>query len=231
MFGSHKPKVYRSSSGCCICGSKSSSSRFTPTEKYENLFTACFEVEQGSRTGLICNACVLLVKRWQKLPEENKRSWSHVVDGKCKSRRGSQRSTSTDERPPQQKSDEKSPQAGFTRNDNEQQSKGQSRGLSDSSSPPSCSPTPSEISDSAIADHGRTSIACQTSFFYPQVLENEMKFPYIDLSGWRREEVCCGIIFKGPNGEVLVDPKLLKPYCYCSRGQSRTMVKEDSLGI
>ena len=78
MFGSHKPKVYRSSSGCCICGSKSSSSRFTPTEKYENLFTACFEVEQGSRSGLICNACVLLVKRWQKLPEENKRSWSHV---------------------------------------------------------------------------------------------------------------------------------------------------------
>ena len=100
---------------------------------------------------------------------------------------------------------------------------------SDSSTPPSCSPTPSEISDSTIADNGRTSTACQTSFFYPQVLENEMKFPYIDLSGWRREEVCCGTIFKGPNGEVLVDPKLLKPYCYCSRGQTRTMVKQDSL--
>lgn len=228
MFGSHKPKIYRSSSGCCICGSKSSSSRFTPTEKYENLFTACFEVEQGSRAGLICNACVLLVKRWQKLPEENKRSWSHVVDGKCKTRRGSRRSTSTDERTPEANVDETSSQKAVTSNDNGQKGKGHR--FSDSSSPPSCSPTPSEISDSAIADNGRTSTACQTSFFYPQVLENEMKFPYIDLSGWRREEVCCGIIFKGPNGEVLVDPKWLKPYCYCSRGQTRTMVKQDSLG-
>ena len=32
-------------------------------------------------------------------------------------------------------------------------------------------PSPSEISDSAIADNGRTSTACQTSFVYPQVLE------------------------------------------------------------
>ncbi|XP_028397304.1 SIN3-HDAC complex-associated factor-like [Dendronephthya gigantea] len=227
MFGSHKPKVYRSSSGCCICGSKSSSSRFTPTEKYENLFTACFNVEQGSRTGLICNACVLLVKRWQKLPKENKRSWSHVVDGKCKSRRGSRRSTSTDERTTAEKSDEKMPNTAIAPNDNDQKGKGTSHRFSDSSTPPSCSPSPSEISDSAIADNGRTSTACQTSFVFPQLMENEMKFPYINLSGWRREEVCCGTIFKGPNGEVLVDPKLLKPYCYCARGQS--LVKQNSL--
>lgn len=78
MFASHRPRVYRSARGCCICGSKSSSSRFTSSEKYEEDFPACFEVKEGSRTGLICNACVLLVKRWQKLPEGSKRSWSHV---------------------------------------------------------------------------------------------------------------------------------------------------------
>lgn len=81
MFASHRPRVYRSARGCCICGSKSSSSRFTSSDKYEEDFPACFEVNEGSRTGLICNACVLLVKRWQKLPEESKRSWSHV--GQC----------------------------------------------------------------------------------------------------------------------------------------------------
>lgn len=87
MFASHKPKVYRSSTGCCICRSKSSSSRFGTTEKYENLFTACFGVEQGSRKGLICNACVLLIKRWQKLPEEKKGSLANVSDmfnAKCR---------------------------------------------------------------------------------------------------------------------------------------------------
>lgn len=108
-------------------------------------------------------------------------------------------------------------------------SKGISHRFSDSSTPPSCSPSPSEISDSAIADNGRTSTACQTSFVFPLLMENEMRFPYINLSGWRREEVCCGTIFKGPNGEVLVDPKLLKPHCYCARGQSKNLVKQNSL--
>ena len=55
-----------------------------------------------------------------------------------------------------------------------------------------------------------------------------MKFPYIDLSGWRKEEVCCGTIFKGPNGEVLVDPKLLKPYCHCARSRNKILDKKDS---
>ena len=30
------------------------------------------------RTGDICNACVLLVKRWKKLPRGSKKNWNHV---------------------------------------------------------------------------------------------------------------------------------------------------------
>lgn len=26
-----------------------------------------------------------------------------------------------------------------------------------------------------------------------------------------REKICCGIVFKGPNGELLLDPRFLKP--------------------
>ena len=34
------------------------------------------------REGEICNACVLLVKRWRKLPEGSTRNWAHVVDAR-----------------------------------------------------------------------------------------------------------------------------------------------------
>lgn len=42
MFGFHKPKLYRSSDGCCICRAKSSSSRFTDSSRYESHFKNCF---------------------------------------------------------------------------------------------------------------------------------------------------------------------------------------------
>ncbi|XP_046390995.1 myb-like protein V [Ischnura elegans] len=82
MFSFHKPKVYRSSTGCCICRAKSSSSRFTDSKKYEEDFVECFKLHER-RTGEICNACVLLVKRWKKLPAGSERNWKHVVDARA----------------------------------------------------------------------------------------------------------------------------------------------------
>ena len=35
-----------------------------------------------------------------------------------------------------------------------------------------------------------------------------------------RAQVCCGIIFKGMNGEVLVDPTLLRPCQTCKKSDS-----------
>lgn len=77
MFSFHRPKVYRSTQGCCICKAKSSSSRFTDSKKYENDFIKCFQLNE-SRQGEICNACVLLVKRFKRLPPDSNRHWSHV---------------------------------------------------------------------------------------------------------------------------------------------------------
>ena len=78
----HKPRVFRSSVGCCICQTKSSSSRFTDSARYEEQFRSCFKLAED-RVGEICNACVLLVKRWQKLPRGSKRDWAHVVDARA----------------------------------------------------------------------------------------------------------------------------------------------------
>lgn len=81
MFSFHKPKVYRSSTGCCICKAKSSSSRFTDSKKYEFDFIECFQLTTP-RKGEICNACVLLVKRFKRLPPGSDRHWGHVVDAR-----------------------------------------------------------------------------------------------------------------------------------------------------
>jgi len=82
MSSYHKAKYYRSVEGCCICGVKSSSSRFTDSYKYENEFQRCFLLEE-ERGGDICNACVLIVKRYRDLPRETTKNWHHVVD--CRS--------------------------------------------------------------------------------------------------------------------------------------------------
>ncbi|CAH8601530.1 unnamed protein product [Heterobilharzia americana] len=49
---------------CCICGTKSSSSRFTASQRYAEHFGACFGPQAATRSGDLCNACVLCVKRW-----------------------------------------------------------------------------------------------------------------------------------------------------------------------
>lgn len=53
------------------------SSRFTDSKKYEEDFLECFQLSTP-RQGEICNACVLLVKRWKKLPAGSDRNWRHV---------------------------------------------------------------------------------------------------------------------------------------------------------
>ncbi|XP_065366149.1 mucin-5AC [Calliphora vicina] len=82
MFNFHKPRTYRSTEGCCICRAKSSSSRFTDSRKYERDTMQCFDLKYP-RQGEICNACVLLVKRFKRLPVGSKRNWSHIVDAKA----------------------------------------------------------------------------------------------------------------------------------------------------
>jgi len=57
------------------------SSRFTDSGKYEDDCLGCFKLE-SARIGEICNACVLIVKRWKKLPTNTTKHWAHVVDAR-----------------------------------------------------------------------------------------------------------------------------------------------------
>lgn len=67
----------------CIVSNQISffSSRFTDSKKYETDFIQCFQLEVPRR-GEICNACVLLVKRFKRLPPGSNRHWGHVVDAR-----------------------------------------------------------------------------------------------------------------------------------------------------
>lgn len=41
-------------------------------------------------------------------------------------------------------------------------------------------------------------------------------FSFLDLTYWKRQKICCGIIYKGRFGEVLIDRHLFKP-CYSNK--------------
>ena len=73
-----KYQVRRSKS---IINEEPFSSRFTSSAKYEIYFPDCFKLVE-TRAGQVCNACVLIVKRWRNLPEDTSKHWAHVVDAR-----------------------------------------------------------------------------------------------------------------------------------------------------
>lgn len=209
MFGFHKPKMYRSLHGCCICRAKSSSSRFTDSKRYEKDFKSCFGLSE-TRSGEICNACVLLVKRWKKLPVGTKKNWNHVVDArggpslKLTSRPKKIKSISKKARPSQISRLQKD----LKRNNSDAHS-------TTSSASPAQSPSYSNLSD----DGSDTDLSPGSS--------RSPVFSFLDLTYWKRQRVCCGIIYKGRFGEVLIDPHLFKPCCRKKQRQQQQRQEEE----
>ncbi|KAK1168847.1 SIN3-HDAC complex-associated factor-like [Acipenser oxyrinchus oxyrinchus] len=210
MFGFHKPKMYRSIDGCCICRAKSSSSRFTDSKRYEKDFHNCFELHEN-RSGEICNACVLLVKRWKKLPVGSKKNWNHVVDArggpsfKTTVKTKKMKSLTRRIRPNQISKLKK----GFKRQNSDAHS-------TTSSASPAQSPSYSNHSDEGSdtelgTGSGRAPV-----------------FSFLDLTYWKRQKVCCGIIYKGRFGEVLIDPHLFKP---CCSNKKEVVETQDTQGL
>ncbi|KAK5642428.1 hypothetical protein RI129_008595 [Pyrocoelia pectoralis] len=219
MFSFHRPKVYRSSTGCCICKAKSSSSRFTDSKKYEDDFLECFQLSTP-RQGEICNACVLLVKRWKKLPAGSDRNWRHVVDARAGP--GIKSMTKV-----------KSKNKRLTDNNGEKNVKKKKHFERE------YSPTLSEKSDGSpdiemadveyFTESGPSRLSsgaaspsasdCEDNFGHSRrhksLAKRRENTPevsgFIDLDYWKQENVCCGIVFRGPNNELLVDTRFLKP--------------------
>ncbi|XP_034529429.1 SIN3-HDAC complex-associated factor-like [Notolabrus celidotus] len=192
MFNFHKPKMYRSIDGCCICRAKSSSSRFTDSKRYEMNFKSCFGLVEV-RCGDICNACVLLVKRWKKLPAGSKKNWNHVVDAKAGSSMKATLRTKKIKKKLRPKQISRV-QSELKRNNSDAHSTTSSASPAQS---PSYSNQSDEGSDTELSSGPAPSQA----------------FSFLDLTYWKRQKVCCGIVYKGRYGEIIIDPHLFKPCC------------------
>ncbi|XP_043256762.1 uncharacterized protein LOC122399831 isoform X1 [Colletes gigas] len=226
MFSFHKPKVYRSSTGCCICKAKSSSSRFTDSKKYEDDFMECFQLEER-RTGEICNACVLLVKRWKKLPAGSNRNWRHVVDAragpgiKSLTKFKSKNKKKMKDLPEKFEKIMKKKHI-YLKTDRDRE---QSPAMSDDLTEDYLIGDGSKGSSRAGSPIGSDDIpVTEKQLDMQDVSESKNDLTvngFIDLTYFKREIICCGTIFKGPYGEVIVDPSLIKPCIGCIARQQR----------
>lgn len=200
----HKPKVFRSQVGCCICRAKSSSSRFTDSSKYEDQFQSCFKLEE-ERIGEICNACVLLVKRWKKLPKNTKRNWAHVVDARAGP--GAKNFV-------KQKKKEEKPEE-FEKIRKKHLYRKKSKSMDDESS--SSSGPETTVSPPSPDYQGASSAE-------RRLQENSLS-DFFDSTYWKKEEICCGVVFRGLLGEVMVDQRKYKRCPLLTHGR----VKEEAI--
>jgi hypothetical protein len=280
MFSFHKPKIYRSLSGCCICKAKSSSSRFTDSKKYESEFEKCFRIIE-KRSGEICNACVLLVKRWKKLPSGTTRNWHHVVDARAGPGTKSMKSKINNNN-----NDNNNSSTTTSLNHNQHHrihhhnshrkllkpkntkdmiASGSNistdiRGddnLNDLAVVRSLIPSPDASDSSDLEDEIEEDIddmedEIEVEEINKKTIEGSNNFKssldegskksnlnankrnnsesdsptniankissFLDMSFWRKEKICCGVIFTGPDNEVLIYPKLLEP-CFCRKNK------------
>jgi len=201
-MSAYKPKIYRSQEGCCICKAKSSSSRFTDSGKYEDDCTDCFKLAENRR-GEICNACVLIVKRWKKLPRNTGKNWAHVVDART---------------------------GPGTKNIFKQKKK-------DSPVPPFEKPykykhvykrKPMKTKKREEEEEQQVNMLSTRAGPWSSTYSSTPEF--LDNSYWRRQTVCCGVVYLGRLGEAMMDQRLYQP-CMTNGKHDLTLTSlgEDSL--
>lgn len=161
-----------------------------------------------TRSGEICNACVLLVKRWKKLPVGTKKNWNHVVDA-----RGGPSLKITSR--PKKSISKKAKPSQISRLQKELKRNNSDAHSTTSSASPAQSPSYSNLSD----DGSDTELSRGSS--------RSPVFSFLDLTYWKRQKVCCGIIYKGRFGEVLIDPHLFKPCCRNKQQQQQQQEEEE----
>uniref|UniRef100_A0A8D0H2E1 SIN3-HDAC complex associated factor n=1 Tax=Sphenodon punctatus TaxID=8508 RepID=A0A8D0H2E1_SPHPU len=183
MFGFHKPKMYRSIEGCCICRAKSSSSRFTDSKRYERDFQNCF----GSHSGGVCGRA--------------RERLSHAVFQVVDARAGPSLKTTLKPKKLKTLSGSRIKSNQIRKLQKEFKRHNSDAHSTTSSASPAQSPCYSNQSD----DGSDTEMSPGSS--------RTPVFSFLDLTYWKRQKVCCGIIYKGRFGEVLIDTHLFKPCC------------------
>jgi len=204
MSSYHKPKTYRSTEGCCICKAKSSSSRFTDSDKYEDEFENCFLLESEERTGDICNACVLIVKRWRQLPPGTSKNWAHVVDARAGPGHNTKKmmvpivlKPSVKKRLLEEVDEERSPKILKKVNKKKTLLTKLEARVTKVERSKARRKNPEGVRRRRLSGDKRMVTTCTSGF--------------IDFGYWRRMESCCGSVFVGQLGEVMVEQSAYMP--------------------
>ncbi|XP_034032617.1 SIN3-HDAC complex-associated factor-like [Thalassophryne amazonica] len=201
--------MYRSLDGCCICRAKSSSSRFTDASGMRRSSGAVFglvkpDLEKSVMPGTPGEE---MEESFLWGPRRIGIMWlmpEEVQALKVTSRAKKIKSISKKARPIQISRLQKE----FKRNNSDSHS-------TTSSASPAHSPSYSNLSDDGSD---------------AELSPGSSRSPVFLLSGytyWKRQRVCCGIIYKGRFGEVLIDPHLFKPCCRKKQRQQGPDEEED----
>jgi len=225
MFAFHKPKVFRSANGCCICGAKSSSSRFTDSKRYEASFDRCFDLDGEIRVGEICNACVLLVKRFIKLPEDTDKNWNHVVDARSgpgiKSMvrgKNNNKNSYTGKHNVDSDGQDMTPEKPLHKRKHVYRSKKSNirninkdiRNNNISSLQKMKHPKKQPIGNIRRLNDEQQKMYSNLSIDERHKQRRAGAGGFLNESMWKKQEICCGYIFIGPNGEFAVDQRYLQ---------------------
>ena len=229
VMPSDRRTLFRSIDGCTICRVKSARHQFKDSPKWVKYFTDVFKLSEN-RTSEICYLCLKSLNKWRRSPKFAKPDFSSIVDSKItKHTRNTSRKRRSSSLVEMEIGTKEENKVALMEADDALSENDTSDDDVDSTGVPDTyfdTPSPNSSVDEIINDHLDTQrqtkeVACQTSFLFPSLTSpqaNEFKLPYIDLSTWRQEQICCSAIFRGPSGEVLVDPKWLNPSCgFCSR--------------
>ena len=230
VMQTERKKLFRSINGCTVCFVKSGHHAFQNSNKWTKYILRVFNLTEN-RTNEICSSCVKHILKWRRTPKQSRPNLSHIVKT-VQQRRPSSRKTRTSssiELDTETRGNKVSPKDDVDELSSESELDGDlDDTYFDTSSPESI------FSEEFVLKQVKDA-SSQTSFLYPALTSpqaNDFKLPYIDLSKWRQEQICCGVIFRGPSGEVLVDPKWLNPSCgFCNRSCSTPSPPKESKEI
>ena len=152
----------------------------------------CFKLDD-TRYGEICNACVLIVKRWKKLPANTNKDWHHVVDART---------------------------GPGIKNVFKNKKK---------ETPISHSPEKHVFKHKHVYRRKRKRAApvkTEVNTCYERDQSNILDF--IDTNYWRKQSVCCGVVYVGQLGEVMFDKRYSRR-CSLSPDQSCQLVSNSEV--
>jgi len=179
-------RIYRSVEGCCICKVKQSTDEFGPSKWFEAWFEGCFGLTEV-RSGDLCFSCVLAVKRWVEKNYQNNdtRNYSRLVDSRVKGRTLQNLTGMTS------KKGKKPVSTAQNKNESRQQKIKKE-----------------DIFDMKTGASKRKQANPKQR--EPLIPSNDLQ-SILDENYWTKEEICCGFIYRGADGEVLIDSRYVNP--------------------